>query len=95
MADEVKKAKTKEQIAKLEQLQDLILDDMIDAVKNNRATATDRATIIRLLQSNGWDLDPSKLRSQEQAHVEETIRRRPVGRRDRRAETQSDLSVLT
>jgi Fe-S-cluster formation regulator IscX/YfhJ len=61
MADEVKKAKTKEQIAKLEQLQDLILDDMIDAVKNNRATATDRATIIRLLQSNGWDLDPSKL----------------------------------
>lgn len=61
MADETKKAQTAAQIVKLEKLQDLILDDLIEAVENHTATATDRATIIRLLQSNGWSLDPAQL----------------------------------
>lgn len=49
------------QIEKMEKLQDLILDDLIKAVEGGTATATDRATIIRLLQSNGWDLDPARI----------------------------------
>lgn len=61
MADETKKEKTQAQIDKLEELQDLLLDDFITAFKNNTVTATDRATVIRLLQSNGWSLDPAQL----------------------------------
>lgn len=63
MADEKKKANTQAQITKLEKLQDLILDDLIYAVENKTITATDRATIIRLLQSNGWSLDPAQIPS--------------------------------
>jgi hypothetical protein len=63
VADEKKKANTQAQITKLEKLQDLILDDLIYAVENKTITATDRATIIRLLQSNGWSLDPAQIPS--------------------------------
>lgn len=74
MADEVKQTKTKEQIAKLETLQDLILDDLILALKNNTATATDRATIIRLCQSNGWVLDPALIPSDLKGKLTKKVR---------------------
>jgi hypothetical protein len=63
MADEQedKKAKQQAQIVKVEQLQDLLLDDWIDAIKNNRASATDRATIARFLVQQGWSVDPSQI----------------------------------
>lgn len=60
MADE-KAAKKQKQIKKAEELQDLILDDFIALAKNGGLSATDRATAIRFLQSNGWDLDPSRV----------------------------------
>lgn len=74
MADENKAAKTEAQIKQLEILQDLILQDLIDAIKNNTATATDRATIIRLLQSNGWTLDPAQLPSDLKSKLTSTRR---------------------
>jgi hypothetical protein len=64
MADEQnedKKAKQQEQIGKVEQLQDLLLDDWIAAIKDKRATATDRATIARFLVQQGWSVDPSQI----------------------------------
>lgn len=63
MADDIKKAKTAEQVGKLEVLQDLLLDDLIKAFRDNTVSATDRATVIRLLQSNGWALDPASIPS--------------------------------
>lgn len=61
MADD-KLAKRKEQIVKAEQLQDLILDNFVKLFQEGGgATATDRATAIRFLQSNGWDLDPARV----------------------------------
>jgi hypothetical protein len=52
-----------EQIAKMEVLQTLIIDDMIEALLSGTATATDRATFLRFLQQNGWTLDPSRIPS--------------------------------
>lgn len=64
MANEAQKEKTQAQIVKLESLQDAILDDLIRILEDKTATATDRATIIRLLQSNGWALDPAMIPSE-------------------------------
>ncbi len=50
-----------EQIDLLEEIQTLLLRDLVTALKSHKATAPDRATIIRLLQSNGWDLDPARV----------------------------------
>ena len=48
-----------EQVDKAEQLQELLLDDLIRLFKEGEATATDRATLARLLKDNGWSVDPS------------------------------------
>jgi hypothetical protein len=50
-----------EQIQVAEELQTLILKDFVKILKDNTASATDRATIIRLLRENGWTLDPALL----------------------------------
>lgn len=62
MADDAtKKARTEAQIKLADELQDLVLADLKKILDNGTATATDRATIIRLLRDNGWNLDPSRL----------------------------------
>jgi hypothetical protein len=50
-----------EQIDKMELVQTLVLDDMVETLLSGTATATDRATFIRFLQQNGWTLDPSRI----------------------------------
>lgn len=54
-------AKKQEQVRKFEELQDLILDDLLEAARNKELSATDRATILRFLEHNGWTVDPSKI----------------------------------
>ena len=58
MADTTKK---QEQIRKAERLQDLLLDDFTKQAEEGTLSATDRATLVRFLQSNGWDLDPARI----------------------------------
>lgn len=54
--------KTEGQIDKAGQLQDLLLDSFIALLSGEvECTATDRATILRFLQHNGWTVDPKKL----------------------------------
>lgn len=60
MADD-KLAKKQEQISKAEKLQDLLLQDFINLAESGGLSATDRATLVRFLQSNGWDLDPARI----------------------------------
>lgn len=48
-----------EQIQVAAQLQTLILQDFVKQLQGNTASATDRATIVRLLRENGWTLDPA------------------------------------
>ena len=53
----------KSQIEIAERLQNLILEDFEDLLTNRKEdlTATDRATIVRFLQANGWTVDPASL----------------------------------
>lgn len=53
----------KNQIAAAERLQELILENFEELLTTRRdqLTATDRATIVRLLQANGWTLDPAQM----------------------------------
>ena len=53
--------KTKEQADKLARLQDLVLDDFILMAEGHTLSATDRATLVRFLMANGWNLDPSTM----------------------------------
>lgn len=47
------------QIAKAEELQDLLLDHWTKLARNGELTAADSANIARLLSGNGWSLDPA------------------------------------
>lgn len=51
----------KEQVEKLETLQTLLLDDFIKMAREGTLSATDRATLVRFLMANGWNLDPATL----------------------------------
>jgi hypothetical protein len=61
------------QVKKAEKLQDLLLDHWTLLAQTGALSATDCATIARLLSANGWVLDPSQLpqdlRSKLTAHV--------------------------
>jgi hypothetical protein len=49
------------QLDKAEKLQDLLLDSFLELFQGKGETAADRANLIKLLSSNGWSLDPSRL----------------------------------
>lgn len=49
------------QLDKAEALQDLLLDSFMELFKTKSETAADRANLIKLLSSNGWSIDPSRL----------------------------------
>lgn len=53
--------KKKSQIIKAERLQDLLLDDFTKLAESGGLSATDRATLVRFLSDNGWDLDPARI----------------------------------
>lgn len=63
LSPEEKLVEQRRQIEQAERLQRLILDDLERCLNDKTATATDRATIIRLLKDNGWTLDPAQLPS--------------------------------
>jgi hypothetical protein len=46
-----------------ERLQELILERFEELLAAKEETQTDRATIVKLLSANGWDLDPENLPS--------------------------------
>ena len=56
-------AAEKDQIDVAVELQILILEDFKELLttRKDELTATDRATIVRLLQANGWSIDPAAL----------------------------------
>jgi hypothetical protein len=43
------------------ELGDLILQRLVDLVRDNEDTSTDRATILRFLMQNGWTVDPKNI----------------------------------
>lgn len=51
----------KSQLAQVERLQELWLDEMVKRIESGTATSQDLATLARFLGNNGWSLDPSKL----------------------------------
>lgn len=53
--------KTKQQVDKMTELQDLLLEDFIKQAREGTLSATDRATLVRFLMANGWNLDPATL----------------------------------
>jgi hypothetical protein len=59
MADNTEKVKA--QADKLGILQDLLLDDFITMAREHTLSATDRATLVRFLMANGWNLDPANM----------------------------------
>jgi hypothetical protein len=62
MADELTKRERQEaQVKKAEKLQDLLLEHWTRMAIDGTLSATDCATIARLLSANGWTLDPSQL----------------------------------
>jgi hypothetical protein len=77
MSDEptelTKRQRQDAQVKKAEKLQDLLLDHWTRMAQEGTLSATDCATIARLLSSNGWTLDPSQLpqdlRSKLTSHV--------------------------
>ena len=50
-----------EQVEQAELIQDLWLGRMIELLQSGEETSTDRATLIRWLEHNGWSVDPSRL----------------------------------
>ncbi len=50
-----------EQLEQSELIQDLWLSRMIELLQSGEETATDRATLIRWLEHNGWHVDPSRM----------------------------------
>jgi hypothetical protein len=63
-----------QQIEVASELQSLILQDFVKIIKNNTASATDRATIVRLLRENGWTLDPAQIPSSLKDKLTRTVR---------------------
>ena len=53
--------KKRERVAKLDELTDLILDDLITQARSKSLTSADRKTILDFLAKNGLDLDPRSL----------------------------------
>lgn len=51
-------ATKKEHLELAEEMQTLLLEDFRNMLRDGTASATDRATIARLLVANGWSLDP-------------------------------------
>lgn len=52
----------KKQLDIAERLQTLLLEDFENRIKTEAGlTPTDRATLARLLMSNGWSLDPAQV----------------------------------
>lgn len=84
--------KKKEHIEKAEKLQDLLLDNFIKLFQENEATATDRATAIRFLTDNGWDLDPARVPQE----LKDKLTRKVEPDADLEAETgQRQLKVMS
>ena len=52
---------TIKEIAKLQKLRDLLLDNFMLLAQNNELTPTDRRTLAAMLKDNGMQLDPSML----------------------------------
>ena len=54
-------ADTNAQIKLAEVLQDRLLKSFDELFKAGAETAADRATLLKMLQTNGWSLDPSRV----------------------------------
>jgi len=52
---------TIKEIAKLQKLRDLLLDNFMLLAQENQLTPTDRRTLAAMLKDNGMQLDPSML----------------------------------
>lgn len=46
-------------IAKLDELTDLVIDDMLDAARAKRLTSADRKLMLDFLRQNGLELNPN------------------------------------
>lgn len=54
-------AADKEQVEQARRVQKLLLDSFENMLKDGSMTPTDRSTLTRFLERNGWTLDPSML----------------------------------
>jgi hypothetical protein len=63
----------KEQVEIAERLQVLWLKRMESLLESGEITSTDLATLARVLLSNGWNLDPSKLPERLRQKLTESV----------------------
>lgn len=57
------------QIEIADELKILWLEEMRERIKSGDATSTDLATVARVLEHNGWTLDPADLPSDLSEHI--------------------------
>ena len=58
-----------DQIELAEKLQDLWLREMKQRLESGAATSTDLATLARVLENNGWTIDPADLPTDLREHI--------------------------